>query len=80
MSCDFSTYNALRDATRNAANEAAASCTAVEVAQAALVDAQATLDAAQADKAMKYDEWERAEKAENAEATRLGINPTPVTP
>lgn len=75
--CDFTNYNMLRDDTRNKAAEAATACAQVETAQAGVIDAQATLDAANAAKAASYSAWEIAEQAENAEARRLGIDPTP---
>lgn len=80
MSCDFSTYTSLRDATRDASAEAAQACTAVQTAEAALADAEQTLADANAAKTAAYAAWEAAERAENAEAARLGINPSPTPP
>ena len=77
MSCDFSTYNQLRDVTRNASVDAKSACDSLTVAEQAVADAQAALAAAQQAKQSAYRAWEDAEKAENAEAERLGINPTP---
>lgn len=78
MSCDFSTYNQLRDVTRNASVDAKAACDSLVVAEQAVSDAQAALTAAQTAKQSAYRAWEDAEKAENAEAVRLGIDPNPV--
>ena len=80
MACDFTTYNALRDDTRNKSGEAQASCAAAASAQDSLTDAQAALEAAQMAKAEAYDAWQKAERAENAEAMKLGIDPMPVPP
>ena len=80
MSCDFTTYNQLRDDTRNKALAASNACAAVETAELALQDAQAAYEASQVTKADAYDQWQRAERAENAEATRLGIDPIPTPP
>ena len=80
MSCDFTAYNAARDETRNASTEAKAACDSEMTAQAALVDAQAALQAATSAKAGAYSAWQLAEQHENAEATKLGIDPIPVIP
>ena len=77
MACDFSIYNSLRDDTRNKALTASNACASVETAQLALADAQAALNAAQVAKAEAYDAWQKAERAENAEAISLGIDPLP---
>ena len=78
MSCDFSKYNGLRDATRNASVDAQAACAAEDTARAALSDAQQALQNATVSKQQAYATWESAERAENAEAKKLGIDPTPV--
>ena len=80
MSCDFSTYNQLRDVTRNASVDAKAACDSLTTAEQAVADAQAALTTAQQNKQSAYRAWEDAEKAENAEAIRLGIDPSPSPP
>ena len=80
MSCDFSTYNSLRDQTATKAGAASTACTALTDAEAALAAAQADVNAKTADKQLAYSEWEAAEQAENAEAAALGIAPCPSPP
>lgn len=80
MNCDFTAYNTARDATRNASTDAKAACDSEMVAQSALVDAQAALQAATASKSAAYNAWQLAEQTENAEAVKLGIDPSPSAP
>ena len=71
-SCDFSTYETLRNATTSAANDAKAACVAEQTARDAVQDAEATLADAVAAKEAAYDAWETAEQAENLAAKDLG--------
>lgn len=80
MACDFSSYNSLRAETATKSDAAAAACVALVEAEAALSDAQTDVNTKTADKTMAYAEWETAERAENAEATNLGIAPCVPSP
>ena len=80
MAVDFSTYNNLRNVTRDAASIAATSAASEETALAAVENAEQALAVAQAAKAEAYAAWQKAERDENQEATRLGIDPIPVSP
>ena len=78
--CNYDAYNALRNETSAAANASQAACVAVNTAEQALVDAQGAYDEALANEAAAKDAWQAAERAENEEAARLGIDPIPETP
>ena len=80
MSCDFTKYNEANAASTAAAQEAKSACDQEATAKAALDDAQATYEAAQANHQTKKRAWEDAMKLENAEAAKLGIDPTPSPP
>lgn len=78
MTCDFGAYNAARQNTNTKAETAAQRCVELEEAEAALAQATADRDAAENAKTTAYADWQTAERAENAEATNLGIQPCQV--
>lgn len=77
MSCSFETYKQLRAETATKADAAEQACTEEADAQQALQAAQTALSEAQTKKTNAYAAWQESERAENAEAKKLGIEPCP---